>query len=312
MDAAALQEIVDSLPSGRTLFHYFPDRYALLLLKYAVGEGRTIAELKRSRWAALLKKPVMRELVAGVGTRPLTGEKLDAVWPESTRAYRLTLGKWPNQDERWQRRWHQMTRKGHHLVLQLNLTKSHVRELKRIMDDPDLLEDYIDSYHPVASGGELTLAWARIDLEMDRGEALVEEIQSDWVRDAKSYARWGGSSEDLNRWQVYCDTLLAPYVKLWDECMLAAAVWFLVEEIGIRRVFYHTYKSGAQLKHIEGRLPPRSLYTRLPRRFCFEETCNGPTFLRDVEDRGLRKAFRDMETRWHLLDFSMSDECGAR
>ena len=63
-------------------------------------------------------------------------------------------------------------------------------ERKRIVENPDVLEAFDDPFHPVASGGELTLAWSRIDLDLDRGEALVEEIQSDWVRDAQSQSRW--------------------------------------------------------------------------------------------------------------------------
>lgn len=30
-----------------------------------------------------------------------------------------------------------------------------------------------------------TLAWSRIDFDFDTGEALIEEIQSDWVRRVK-------------------------------------------------------------------------------------------------------------------------------
>ena len=48
--------------------------------------------------------------------------------------------------------------------------------------------------HPVLAPGERpyfreTLAWARIDLDLVSSEALVEEIQSDWVRCANRLKR---------------------------------------------------------------------------------------------------------------------------
>ncbi|MBT2971011.1 MAG: hypothetical protein B6D72_16935 [gamma proteobacterium symbiont of Ctena orbiculata] len=41
-----------------------------------------------------------------------------------------------------------------------------------------------------------TLAWARLDVDLERNEVLIEEVQSDWVRDMAWLQRW------LNR----CDT----------------------------------------------------------------------------------------------------------
>ncbi len=59
-------------------------------------------------------------------------------------------------------------------------------------------------------------------------------------------------------------------------------MWFLRTELGIRRIFYHTFDSGVKLNRIAGTRPPRSLYTRLPSRFCFRETCVPPSFLIDI------------------------------
>ena len=84
--------------------------------------------------------------------------------------------------------------------------------------------------------------------------------------------------------------------------MLAATIWFLREEIGISRIYYHTHEYGAQLKRIRWGLPPRSLYTSLPRRFCFERTEEAPEFLVRYATRGrarrLLNAARFQSIRW--------------
>ncbi len=77
----------------------------------------------------------------------------------------------------------------------------------------------------------------------------------------------------------YHDEVVAPVADHWDEIMLSAAIWFLVDEIGIRKIYLHDHVSGAKLKSINGTFPPHSLYTRLPKRFCFTETTQGPYFL---------------------------------
>ena len=83
--------------------------------------------------------------------------------------------------------------------------------------------------------------------------------------------------------------------------MLSATLFFIVEELGIRDIWYHSWDTGNLLKGISGRsLPPRSLYTRLPRRFCFSETEAMPGLL---QCRQTRRRLRRMgsEARFHRL-----------
>lgn len=62
--------------------------------------------------------------------------------------------------------------------------------------------------------------------------------------------------------------------------MLAAAIKVLREDLNIKRIFYHSFESGNILKGFEGDwLPPRSLYTQLPKRFCFQPTNEAPAML---------------------------------
>ena len=186
-------------------------------------------------------------------------------------------------------------------MLQLNFSMAHKRELARLV--PNWSEYNRWSYHPTAVDQELTLAWARIDLDLETGEALIEEIQSDWVRDADAYAYRNKDNAEED-WDKYIEQVLKPETRKWPEAMLTAAVWFLAVEMGIRTIFYHTHESGSKLKRIGGSAPPRSLYTSLPKKFCFELTHNGPLFIRDANERtrkDLKKLFVDPATQWYIL-----------
>lgn len=66
----------------------------------------------------------------------------------------------------------------------------------------------------------------------------------------------------------------------WDEAMLSAAVDFIVSELGLRTIYYHSPVSGARLKGGGAHKAPTSLYTDLPRRFCFEKTTSIPSFIK--------------------------------
>ena len=186
-------------------------------------------------------------------------------------------------------------------MLQLNFSMAHKRELARLVPNWEEYNQW--SCHPIALDQELTLAWARIDLDLETGEALIEEIQSDWVRDAGVYAYRNRDNAEED-WEKYIDQVLRPDTRKWPEAMLTAAVWFLAVEMGIRTIFYHTHESGTKLKRISGNPPPRSLYTSLPKKFCFELTHNGPLFIRDANERtrkDLKKLFVDPATQWYIL-----------
>lgn len=91
-------------------------------------------------------------------------------------------------------------------------------------------------------------------------------------------------------------------MRLWDEAMLASAIWFLKEEIGITRIYYHTFEFGSQWKCITGMQPPRSLYTRLPDRFCFEKTRQVPHFLKQKNNCRRGHLIKGDHPQFYLLD----------
>lgn len=298
MDKEALEFVRAVLPKGRTIYHHYEDRYAVLLLhNYLKAGPQNVQDLKKSHLASLLRRPLVAEVMSRTGRNWLELGDFDQCWPDTLDAYRLTLDSWPSTEEIPRRSWHQVTRHGYSLVLQLNLPVSHKRELSRSIDDVDRYTSH--AYHPVAGAEELTLAWSRIDLELNRGEALVEEIQSDWVRDVKYYAQANWNESD-SIWKPYYEDYLKPRAKNWASTMLSATLWFLLQELGIKTIFYHTFETGLKLKQIQYRAPPKSIYSDLPKQFCFRLTHNGPSFLRDSEDRHVRKLFDDPSTTWFV------------
>ena len=72
----------------------------------------------------------------------------------------------------------------------------------------------------------------------------------------------------------------------------------------MRKIYYHTHASGARLKDIgHGRLPPKSVYTDLPRQFCFQEIEEGPGFVESACARRLRALRKKSEVRWFVFPF---------
>ncbi|RMF04774.1 MAG: hypothetical protein D6773_06015, partial [Alphaproteobacteria bacterium] len=169
------------------------------------------------------------------------------------------------------------------------------------------------------------------------GEALVEEVQTDWLRyayDAKLHAdrlimerlttrmreaegattadegnaqaavqglRYGGAEIDPVAMREYFDEVLHTHIPIWDEALLTAVIDFVVRELGLRTIYYHDFDCGCRLKNISRRLPPRHLYSRLPARFCFRRTDTPPAFLEDSPTRTFRTLKRAGGLRfWRL------------
>lgn len=321
MKIEEIRDIIDCLPRGRTKFYYFKDRYALMLLVYAVGDGMRIHDIKRSRFGRLIRKPMVEKIIRDSGCGRLTPRELGDFWPDRYHCYLLTLGIWGGC-KRWSRFYNQTSRPGWNLVLHLNFAAEHNRSFYRLVKPRN---PYVFQYlsHPVASSGRHTLAWARIDMDLDAGEALIEEIQTDWIRKAMRSSRimaacensagnrqryipddvrnLGCDSVALNR---YLDLTLKPHMQVWDEAMLASAIWFLKEEIGLDRIYYHTFEFGSQWKRICGSNPPRSLYTKLPDRFCFTRTSRVPGFLKRKNNRIRDHLIKGGHRQFYLLDLA--------
>ncbi|MBS1158911.1 MAG: hypothetical protein H6R15_1330 [Proteobacteria bacterium] len=301
MDRQTADEVVACLVGERTLFHYYRDRYSIGLLRHLSRQGPlSVAALKQSPYAPLLQKPRIKHVLAELGGRRideclLAGHDYDA----AQEVFLLTLDSWGSR-RRSDRRQKQTSRPGYNLVLQLNFCRQHDQRYARLGCSGSRF-NYCG--HPVSSRRN-TLAWARLDLDLNSGTALIEEIQSDWIRGVAWLAervawrlqsgkrpsdeiRLYGVQCALQTAQDYCNFVLARYSAIWAEAMLWAAIAFLREEIGVARIFYHSAEGGRLLKRISGSSPPRSLYTELPRKFCFAPTGEAPEFL--LAEREVRK-----------------------
>lgn len=273
MHREEIDRIAESLPPLSRRFPYFKDRYALLLLSYAVPRPRSIRALKRTTLGKLLNKPILTDLCGRLGGGRLSRDDLRSLQPDSAESYDLTIGHWGDDDPG--RRWAQMSRPGWNLVLQLNLEQGLGEVCRELLGHDD------DGVHPHARG-RFTLAWTRMDIDLAAREALIEEVQSDWT-------------DECSR------AVLRPHSDFWDEAMLAAAIRLLHDDLGVHRIYYHTIESGNRFKGFSTAwgAPPRSVYTTLPKRFCFERTTRGPTLLRT--HRRCRKTLRRHPVPWFVL-----------
>lgn len=153
------------------------------------------------------------------------------------------------------------------------------------------------------------MACTRIDIDFQSGEALIEEIQNDWLRNVGEYLAGAargygcyGKSPERERFKVYAESVLAPHTAMWSEAVLAAALHLVIAGCGISRVWYHHYDTGWEIKKMRWCGTPRSLYTDLPKRFCFELTNEPPAFILPWQPRWLRRKLERREGRFWRFD----------
>jgi uncharacterized membrane protein YidH (DUF202 family) len=292
----SVDEIIACLPRERTHFTYFPQRYAPLLLARVLREDTDIARVRRSRFGALLNKPVMKAVLAGCGDGRLSPERCEYHWEhEQSRHFLLGLTGYGGR-ACW--RYGQRTRRGASLVLQLNLNAGDMREVERLALEPDEFNYY---GHPTSRRHHrryrTTLAWARMDLDFATNEVLIEEVQSDFVRLLREYI----DGLPTKRTPAPLVALLRALAAIWQEAMLSATLEFVWQELGIDTVYYHEWTTGTALKGIRYEKPPRSVYDALPRRFCMALTDEVPAFVR--ADRASRRRLRAVtRPRFFRLD----------
>lgn len=278
------EELLSCLPAGRTLFTYGKDWYAVRLLQMGLRHT-SLADLRESTLGKLLAKPRLRAWLGSLGKKSPTAEDLELLWPEEAETYRLTAGLFEG--------WTQTSRKGRdrwNIVLQLNLNTEDARWMERQF--PERGDDPFEyRWHPIHEGRHRTLAWARIDLDWNSGEALIEEVQNDRLREVRDWVE-RIKRNNLKEVNLCGQTIEAAFLLRywerrlrlsrlwWDEAMLCATVGFIVNELGIRRIYYHSPLSGAKLKGGGAGDAPVSIYTDLPKRFCFERTQALPAFIK--------------------------------
>jgi hypothetical protein len=310
MELKLAQEIIACLPQGRSLFHYGRYGYAPLLLSYLLDGEVRISELRKSRYGKLLQTPLLKRVIADSGKALLEQSQLDTAYWRNTIPFVLTLDLFDGHM--------QTSRRGINLVLQLNFNTQHDSEYVRLAK-PGNHTVMRCSGHPVLQPGKRelfreTLAWSRIDLDFTSNQALIEEIQSDWVRSAAYVKGWivhcRKSKRELPAWfelrgaldeiEYYINQILDPYLNLWQEAMLSATIDFIYRELGIETLYYHSHETGGVVKRIEYGQAPRSLYSQLPRKFCFNRTPSAPDFLQS-DKRFRRRIKKATHPYWYKL-----------
>ncbi|WP_415401445.1 hypothetical protein [Tateyamaria sp. SN3-11] len=299
MHLDAVGTIRHSLPEVLP-FDYYTDREAAWLLAQHMGDDASVRALKAGRLARHLDRTLLRPLVArsgGVVRRadvlalayadralrlPDVGAAASAalatICESDWHDFELTFDLWED---------YQITRPGANLVVQMGFPSDHAALMGRYFRD-DVRHKFEESFHPVRKDGRPTLAWARLDIDIATGEALIEEVQSDWLRfvtwEREDLEHNAPRSRDLIATRAYEQAVLARYAKLWPRALMLAVLMLLRDRLALRSVWMHTPALGMVLKGIWGSGPPRSLYTSLPKSFGFEATREVPAFL-TVTDR---------------------------
>jgi hypothetical protein len=312
-----LAEILHCLADERRILAYFKDRYCLDLLQDHLQhiapnrQGASLAALRRGPFARLLNKPIVRRAMAWAGDGRLRPDQLLAQWPRQCLHYHLTLDRWGDGRNSWQ----QTTRPGCNLVLQLNFSNQHDKAYERAIQ-PDGRAPFAYHGHPIHRQGRNTMAWVRIDCDLAGDEALIEELQTDWLREilwlqsrlcqlkstpdrCRGFLERHGIGGDMARIEAYLASLEV-HCRLWQEAALTAAIRFIRDELGLRRIYMHSHATGQVMKRIQGSAPPRSLYSTLPRAFCFSAVDAPPAFIaaNTAAKRRLRKV---VQPSWFLL-----------
>lgn len=315
------QDVARRLPDALA-YPYFRGREAAWLLCQRLDRPARIAALRRGPLAPLLDRPGVRETVHACGDGRLTPGRLlpladplatleGRVEPAFDRAaeaafaalcaadvepFVVTFDAWAEDDpDDW--RWNQTSRRGGNLVVQVNFPEVYVDRFNALFGPAR--RAWLEYWtHPVRRDGPITMGWARLDMDPDSDEVLIEEVQTDWLRTIRHQRRGlilharsqGDDTERAAR--RFIDETVERYGRVWAEAVLLAAIAVARGHLGARRIWLHQPHTGARLKNIRDRLPPRSLYSDLPRRFCFAPTDRAPQLLYDARSQVVHRLRR--------------------
>jgi len=312
MNTNEINWITSCLPD-KFVYPYFKDKYALELLQLAFPNKAKITDVKQSKFARFLNKKLLKDLLANCGSGEVDFTEGDQTWTTDTSFLRLTLPQWGDL-QRWENgNYHQVSRPELNLVLQVNFDSAHDQHFYKTIGKEDRFY-FRNTHHPEHENYN-TLGWLRLDVYLEAGEVLIEEVQSDWVKEVAHFERnLKSKPKDPECMCLACDKpgALRSYVnhfktykKLWDEMILSAGIWFLVKELGVKTVWYHTFETSKHYKMMpEYSLPPRSVYSKLSERFGFEKVDETPSLI--AECKALGKLVRRAKARgmkFYKLEF---------
>jgi len=319
MTPSELNFILGALKIRNRRYKYYKDKYALELLKHHLNDQITISELKKSNLGFLTKKKLVTDILAKAGNNLVSNKNFQ---PDEKHGidFEITLGRWGDYDEKENDPWYQTSRTGLNLVLQLNFDKKHNDAYHTLIKPVKTNHPFVYYGHPVCYKQFLSMSWARLDVDLDAGEVLIEEIQNDWLRNATAAAKWGYkrlkkekvkdkdkpdvyNTTSLDAYIKYYEMYLKKYIEVWEEATMNLVIDFSLKELGCKRIFYNTFDTWNYMKGLadDYTRPPKSLYTKLPKRFGFKRTDEVPILLR--KDVSLKKKLRKEGLEWHVLAF---------
>lgn len=313
MTPLEIEFIEKTIGSEQKYFYYYRDKYALQLLKYHVKDSMKINELKSSRYQGLLNKQIVQNVLKDCGDSTLHTDRLLDQPVHDGKEFNYTISRWGEYTPHRNDSWFQTSRPGLSLVLQLNFDSWHNFKYHQLIKY-DQVDPFVFICHPVSKKSQFTMSWTRLDIDLDRGEMLIEEIQNDWLREVNTLVKdlkeitkdkktkrrghWFFDYYKPSKFNDYVD-LLKQYQKIWDEATLSLAIHFAKKELGLNTIYHHDFDSGNVLKDLEYGKPPRSLYTSLPKRFCFEQTDEAPEMIQ--HDKYMKKVLRNERLKWWKL-----------
>lgn len=292
---------------------YFKDKYALQLLSHKFEDNSKLSDIRQSEYSKLLDKQVVKNLTQGFGNGLWNSNQANNYWPANQSYFSYELASW-GEESKWRKSgYFQVSRPEKNLVLQVLFGGNHNNKFNRILG-ANLQEHLTYKLHPVHAK-QNTMGWARMDIDLDRGEVLIEEIQNDWFRLLKGLklqfeeiVAGRRQATDLFeevgmvRLQNYID-YIRPIMRIWDELVMSSVIEFIRQELGIKIIWYHTFDTGNNFKELNSysNKPPVSLYTKLPNKFCFQLNQEGPEMLRNCQY--LKKYFKKRnKNEWFLLE----------
>lgn len=322
LDLDEAQSLIKQLPDDLEYF-YFRDRESAWLLMQQIEGSASIAELRRTPFGKLLQRPLVRTCIATRGDGKLfAGDLLPAAEPDSSMPksgwnrpqaagleasyastwhdFRLSFDLWNGQTDRLA----QVSRPGINIVIQMSFSSDHSAYLGKL-HQINTREVFQFEGHPIRIDGNPTLAWSRVDIDTKHKTALIEEIQSDWLRIVRQHVRdlekRRPDSEELRIYSQYLEEIEDRYARDWPRAIMLATLKILRSEFGCRSVFFHTPESGVSLKGNYN--APKSLYTSLPGYFCFSKTDRWPPFIRKSIQKQYGPGCLDKDIRFWLLEF---------
>lgn len=316
MDSSTIDELLEVFSAHQT-FYYYKDKFVIDRILRSGQEQINTQTLRNAGLLQCANNALVKKLLT-MAQGALLPQDLYSYWPEDGLCFNITFGKWGEAPLKGRKAdWYQTSRSGYSLVLQLNFSTEHIRDFFRYLKPDSGIHTFQYGGHPIAKRKFATMGWCRMDVDFETDEVLIEELQTDWLREvsalekrlkvlkteenAKHCLECHGLSTSKEHWNKYLSTF-HKYSSVWSEALLHASVDFARKELGINNVWMHSYDSGNLFKELKWSKPPKSLYTKLPKKYGFEPVKEGPAFLQ--KERYLKRYFKTAAQKnvgWYKL-----------